>query len=317
MKRAFVLALAALLIPASAAIGQAQSSVKLRLGMGPVDVVTPLLYAVKSGLYAKYGLDVEIVKLNNGPAIASAVAGGSVELAQAATLSVVQAFAKGIPFTIIGNLAYYQAARPDDALLVPVASPIRTPKDLLGKTLATVSLSGMPTLGTYKWLESQGIDPSSIKWVELPAAATLPAMEANRVDGAVFYEPFFSALMATNKVRVLAFPYDVLGKRFSNAVLFANAAWVHEHPDVVNRFLRASQEASTYVAAHESESASLIAEFAGVDLTTATNIHHEGRGVTLTPEDIQPVIDAAARYKFIPSAFPAQQLICSCALSAK
>lgn len=310
---ALIVAIAALLLCLPAARAQTAPTT-LRLALGPVDVVTPLLYGVKGGVYAKYGLDVELVKLANGPGIAAAVAGGAVELAQAGTLAVVQAFVKGLPFTIIGNLATYTASNPDDALLVPVDSSIHGPHDLAGKTFATVSLEGMPTLGTYAWLAAQGIDYSTLKYVEMPASATLAAMEQNRVDGGVFYEPFYSAFLATGKVRVLAFPYDAVGRRFANAVLFANANWVSGHRDVVDRFLRASQEASLYVAAHEAESAQLIADFAGVDPATVAKIHHEVRGVTISPADVQPVIDVAAKYKFIPQAFPARDVICPCAL---
>ena len=286
----------------------------IRLGLGPVDVVTPLLYGVKGDVFRKYGLDVELVKLSNGPAIAAAVAGGSVDLAQAATLSVVQAFVKNLPFTIIGKLATYSSTNPDDAMLVPVDSSIRSPRDLIGKTFATVSLDGMPTLGTYAWLDAHGVDHTTLKYIEMPAAATLAAMDQHRVDGGVFYEPFYSAFVATGRARVLAFPYDAVSSRFANAVLFAHTTWVRDHADVVERFLRASQEASMYVAGHESESSALIATFAGVDPSTVANIHHEVRGIPIVPSDIQAVIDIAARYKFIPMRFPASEIICSCAL---
>lgn len=303
---------AVLPISPPAAVAQTSETV-IRLGVGPVDVATPLIYAAKAGIYKKYGVNVEVVKLANGPALASAVAGGALEIAQAATLSVVQAFAKGLPFTIIGNLAYYDAKRPDQALLISRASAIKSPKDLVGKTLATVSLEGQPALATFAWLDAYGVDRPTIKFIEVPASATLAAMEQNRVDGAPLYEPFYTAFMATGKFRVLGYPYDAIGKRYALAVLFANPKWVGEHRDAVERFLRASQEASLYVGAHENEAALLMADFTGVDPSTIGNIRHSVRGIVLNPGDVQPVIDTAAKYNFISKAFPAQEMICNCA----
>lgn len=315
VRRAFLASLVAAGVGGATSGARAQPALTtLRFGAAPVDVITPLLYAQDAGIYRKFGLDVQFVKINNGPAIASAVAGGAVELAHAATITVIQAHAKGIPFTLIGDLATYRAERPDDALMVATDSPIKTPKDLEGKTLGTVSLGGMPTLGTYAWLDAHGIDRSTIKWIELPAAASLVALEQRRVDAAVLYEPFFSAFLSSGKARVLGFPYDAIASRFSNASLFTTTSWAGAHPDLVERFLQASEEASRYVGEHESETVPLIATFAGIDLKTAANIHHEGRGIVLAPEDIQPLIDAAVRYKFIPTGFRAQELICSCAL---
>ena len=55
-----VLATAALLCAVGAS---APSSPLIRVGTGPDDQSVPLLYADKAGLYKKYGLNVEIVKI--------------------------------------------------------------------------------------------------------------------------------------------------------------------------------------------------------------------------------------------------------------
>jgi NitT/TauT family transport system substrate-binding protein len=311
---ALIGALALAATPLSPAFLQAQELPVIRVGAGPVDQATPIFYAAKSGLYKKYGLDVQVVKLANGAAIAAAVAGGSAELGQGSPLAVILAFSKGLPFTVIGNLSSYDAAHPDFALLAPVDSPIKNPKDLEGRTLGAVALEDMNSLATFAWMDAHGVDRTKLKVVELPASATLAAMEQSRVDASTFYEPFLSSFLSTGKVRVVAYPYEALGKRFSTSVMFGGTKWVADHRDAVDRFLRATQEASVYVSAHESESAQLIADFAGVDVATLPKIRHGARGAFIVPGDLQPMIDAAAKYKVIPRTFAAQQMICSCAL---
>ena len=41
---------------------------------------------------------------------------------------------------------------------------------------------------------------------------------------------------------------------------------------------------------------------------------HPERGVAISPADIQPIIDAAVKFKVIPKAFAAQDVMCVCAL---
>jgi ABC-type nitrate/sulfonate/bicarbonate transport system substrate-binding protein len=140
-------------------------------------------------------------------------------------------------------------------------------------------------------------------------------MEENRIAGSTVYEPVYSADIATGKVRVIGYPFDAIGKHFSDGVMFANVNWVNGHRDLVDRFLRVMQTASAYVGAHESEVVPYLAQFAGTDPVALAQIRHPGRGVAIGPPDVQPVIDLAAKYKVIPKTFLAQEMICNCALT--
>lgn len=311
---ALIAVLSLLVLPVTAAPLGAQQSPLIRIGTGPDDQATPLVYADHAGLFKKAGLNVEIDKLPGAAAVAAALAGGSLEIGKASSLGAITAIAKGLPFTIIGNMAFYDAKKPDLALLVAANSPVKTAKDLQGQTLAAVSLADMNSVSTFKWLEDRGVDHTSIKYVEIPASAALAAMEANRIVGSMVYEPYFSAFVASGKVRVLGYPFSAIGSRFSDAVLFSTRDWANAHPELVARFLKVVQDASNYIASHESESGPLIAQFGGLDPATVAHIHHATRGIAIRPSDLQPVIDVAAKYKIIPGAFPAEDIICSCAL---
>ena len=312
---ALIAALALAAVPGGGMPAFAQSAAPLiRVGAGPDDPSVPLVYAAHEGLFAKAGLNVELERLAGATAVAAAISGGSLEIGKGATLSVVTAIAKGLPFTIIGNMSTYRATNPDIALIVLKNSPIKTAKDLVGKTLAAVSLQDQNSIATFAWLAQQGVDWSTLKYTEIPASAALAAMEQDRIVGSTVYEPVLSADLATDKVRIVGYPYDAIGKQFSDAVLFANPKWVNEHRDIVTRFLQVVEDASQYVKTHESEMTQLTAEFGGVDPAKLANIRHTGRGVKIAPGDIQPIIDAAVKYKTIPKPLEAKDLICDCAL---
>jgi len=301
-------------VSAPAALPQTNPSPMIRVGAGPDDPSVPLLYADKAGIYKKYGLNVEIVKLAGAAAVAAALAGGSLEIGKGSPMGVITAFAKGLPFVVIGDIAFWDSARPDNGLIVGAGSSIKDAKDLNGKTLASVSLSDLNSVATFAWLEARGVDLSTIKWTELPASSVAAAIDQGRIVGSTLYEPYLTTNLNSGKVRLLGYPYDALAKRFASAVLFANISWTNDHPDLIATFLRATQEAAAYIAAHDSEATALVAEFGGIDPATLTNIRHSERGIPIRPSDLQPVIDAAAKYKVIPKTFPAATMICSCAI---
>jgi len=304
----------ALVTALPAATSGQQAEPLIRIGTGPDDTSMPLIYAAQGGLFKKAGLNVELQRLAGSAVVSAALAGGSLEIGKSSAISVVAAHAKGLPFTVIGSLAIYNSEKPDFAFIVLANSPVKTPRDLPGKVLAAVSLQDMSSIATFAWLEQQGVDSSTLKFVEMPASTTLAAMEQERVAGSTVYEPVLSAALATGKVRILGYPYNAIGKRFPGGVLFANENWVGAHRDLVERFLRVMREATTYVAAHEDELVPMLAAFIGVEPASIAKTRHSGRGITITPADLQPVIDVAAKYRVIPKPFPAAELICSCAL---
>lgn len=315
--RAFAAALAlAAGLGSTAGTAAAQDASLIRVGCGPDDQSTPLIYADRAGLFKKAGLNVELVKLGGGAAVAAAVAGGSLEVGKGSSMSVVTAIARGLPFTAIGNIGGYTSKNPDIALVVSAKSTINSPKELVGHTLAAVTLADMNSVATLAWLDQHGIDSQSLKYVEVPASAAVVAMEQGRIEGSTIYEPVLSSALDTKKVRVRGYPFDAIGKGkdFSDALMYASKAWVAQHPDLVEKFLKVVADASAFVAAHESQTAPLIAEFGGLDPATIGSIRHPVRDVALSPADIQPVIDTAAKYKVIPAAFPAQDIICACAI---
>lgn len=310
---AFLL-VAVLSISAGARAGAQSTEPLIRVGLGPEDDSTPLVYAQSAGLYKKAGLNVELDILPGGAVIGAALAGGSLEIGKGSPTSVILAHAKGLPFTVIGGSSWYDSSNPVVALIVSAKSDVKTAKDLVGQTLGSVTLQDLGTLATFAWLNQRGVDWKTLKFVEMPQSRALSSMEQNRAIGMPVYEPILTSDVSTGEVRILGYPFDAIGKHFSEGVMFANVNWVSTHRELVDRFLRVMQEADAYVNAHEAETVPLLAQFSGADPKVLAKMRRPERGVAIGPSDIQPVIDILAKYNAIPKAFPAEDLICSCAL---
>jgi hypothetical protein len=70
---------------------------------------------------------------------------------------------------------------------------------------------------------------------------------------------------------------------------------------VVARFAKAQCEANAFANAHPDQTAPWLADFAKIDLDAIQHGRREIFDETLVVDNLQRVIDAAARYKVIPS----------------
>jgi ABC-type amino acid transport substrate-binding protein len=94
-----------------------------------------------------------------------------------------------------------------DAVLVKDSGPIRTPKDLEGRTVAVNTLQNVGPLTINAALEKAGVDYESVKYVEVPFPEMAAALEADRVDAAWVVEPFVTQGRRSG-ARPVLFPFE-------------------------------------------------------------------------------------------------------------
>ena len=139
------------------------------------------------------------------------------------------------------------------ALIVAANSPIRSGRDLNGKTVGVTSLVTIELIASRAYIDASGGDSSTVHFVEVPPSASLSAIEGGRIDATTILEPHLTAALASGKVRIVTYPYGSIAKIFDGADWFTTRAWAEAHPDVLDRFMRVIHDANVYVAAHETE----------------------------------------------------------------
>jgi len=280
----------------------------VRVASSPVADVAPLLYAQNAGLFRAAGLDVTLQKLTNGSAVAAALAGGATDIGKVASTSIVTAHAHGVPLTIIfPDRLHTFGALSETQLVVTPDSPIRTGRDLNGKTVSVGAIKDSTWLGVRIFIDSAGGDSSSVKFIELPFSAVAAAVTAARIDAGVDNDPFLKADVRAGKVRALGDLLGTLGARFIETAWVASGDYIAQNRDTVVRFNRAIRTAQIWCNSHTDEVADLAAAFTGVDRATLATAH-QVFATEVRPADMQPYIAACARYEIIPRAFDAAEL---------
>jgi len=279
----------------------------VRLGATPSDDMTPIVYGTKAGIYQRAGLDLQVTRMSNGPSVMAGVVAGAFDIGKTSIGTVFDAHEKGLPFTICAIAIVYQSKAPYSAYVVPKDSPIHVAKDFNNQLVSTGAMGGIGQTAMYAWLDKNGADSKTVKFVEIPYTAAVAAVEAGRVASAEMSYPAM-AVALEHGLRMIPV-FDSLGPEYPFVVWVTTKDFSAKHPETIRAFYRSYSEAATYTNGHHAETSPLMAEFTGQPLEIIQHMARAQAGTSLRASQIQPVIDTCARLGAIKKAFPASELI--------
>ena len=227
---------------------------QITVGVIPIADVAPAYVGIDKGFFREEGLDVKLQPIEGGAAVIPAVAKGDIQFAFGNAVSLAFAQQRGIEFQYVTE-GVQGGATPKDStngLIVHKDSDIRTPQDLAGKTFAVNTLNSLGEVTIKSALEKEGVDISSLKFVEVPFPDMIPALERRQFDVAWTTEPFISGALAAGHRKILD-PMVATHPRLTLAAYFAAADFIEQNPEVVAKFKRAMNRSLDYAAAHEQE----------------------------------------------------------------
>jgi NitT/TauT family transport system substrate-binding protein len=288
----------------------AQTATGLRIALIPGDIAAQPYYAIDEGFFKRAGIDAAITPITGGPAIASAVASGAVDIGYSNVVSLAVAHDKGLPVTIVApaNLHTTQVVTAG-ILTVLKSGPLRGAKDLNGKTVAVNALNNISDVAVRAWMDANGGDSRSLKFAEIPFPLMPEAVRTGRVDAASIDAANEQILSRPDgDLRRLANVFDAVGSRFVVSVWFSTAGWVERNAASAKTFVAVMSQTATWANANHGASAVILAKYLSKkteDIEAVTRVPYATR---LTPDLVQPSIDVAVKYLGI-KPFAAPELI--------
>ncbi len=282
--------------------------VTIRIATTPTETVMPYVYAQRAGLFERAGIKIAYSQMGSGAAIAAAVAGGAIDIGNSSILGIVVGHARGVPFTIVAPSGLWTNGS-EGGLVVSANSTLRTAKDFEGKTISAAAVNDINSLTMWSWMDANGADSKTLKVVEIPQMAAIAALEAGRVDGITVTDPAYVIATAGGKAKLAANIFSALAPRFLLVEWFSTTEWVARNHSAAERFSRVIAEAVTYTNAHPDEMIDDIVAFTKVERSLAVRMKHSIQEPTLVASEIQPVIDAAAKYHVLERSYPASELV--------
>jgi NitT/TauT family transport system substrate-binding protein len=162
---------------------------------------------------------------------------------------------QGVPVKIV-----YLGHRDVSTVIVRTDLPARGLADLRGKTFAIPSRYSNQYLAIRKLMEDQGVEPASIRFVELPPPEMPVVLAVRSIDAYFVGEPHAAKAELDGSGRVLYHAKDIW-PGFISCVLVVHESLIAEQPDVVRDLVRGIAASGAWAEGHRVAAAQVAAPY--------------------------------------------------------
>jgi NitT/TauT family transport system substrate-binding protein len=246
---------AVLFLATATLAGKAPAADKLRISYSAVNATQAFLWVAQDkGIFAKHGLEGELLYINSGTMNIAALLGGSVQIAGGGPVSI-EARLRGVKLTILGNPLPWLASN------LVVHPDIKSIADLPGK-IAGISRFGSSTDQGFRYLfRKNGFNvDKDLKMLQMGGdSSRIGALKA----GTIHYT--FLGAAATNLARAQGF--RVLATAQQMAIPFpwtsvvVEDGWLNKNRELAYRYMKCSTEAIVNLKRNRADSERIISKY--------------------------------------------------------
>jgi NitT/TauT family transport system substrate-binding protein len=213
----------------------------------------PLDVGVEEGIFAKYGLDVDITVFAGDQKMQQGLASGAIDFGLGGGPSM--AFvAKGAP--VMAVAALYGSPN-NISLVVAYDSPIKSIAAMKGKSVSSSAVGSLTAWLLQQASITQGWGPDGIKIIALGGFdAGLAALRTHQVDG-MSSSVEGGLLLEEQKVGRNLTDMGAFAPVFITHVVFTRRDLVKDNPDLINRFLKGFFATIAFMKGHKAETSKI------------------------------------------------------------
>jgi ABC-type nitrate/sulfonate/bicarbonate transport system substrate-binding protein len=255
----------------------------------------PVNVGVEQGIFAKYGLDVQISNLPNDVKLQQALASASVEIGIIGGPTMAMSV-KGSPVLAI---AAYALEPRNMAIIVTADSPLKNTDDLKGR------LIGVPgTASLTEWLArrialEKGWGKDGVRTVSLGGFdGNLAALRTHQTDAMVTATEIGYMLEERGEGRILT-PLGSFAPHFHTHVIEARNDLIADHPDRVTRFLKGYFAAIAFMKANKAKTTEIAMALLHQDEAVMSRAYDEEIGMLEDDGHFDPAAVAVLKKSFV------------------
>jgi NitT/TauT family transport system substrate-binding protein len=269
---------------------------KVNVGVIPIVDVAPIYLGKQQGFFSNRNIDLTLTQAQGGAAIVPAVVSGQFQFGFSNVISLLLAQKNGLPVKVVSNGVASTGVEGADfgGVVVNGDSPIKTAKDLVGKTVAANTLNNIVDTTVRESVRKAGGDPKAVKFVEMPFPDMPAALKGNKVDAIFVVEPFLAAAKAQGG-RVVASSYVDAAKDLVVALYFTSTDLTTRNPDLVNRFKAAMAESLAYADAHPDEVRTVLSTYTQIKADQAKALTLPKWPAEINKTAVQALADLAVK----------------------
>ncbi|MEU2250569.1 ABC transporter substrate-binding protein [Streptomyces sp. NPDC019224] len=211
------------------------TSPTVRIALGVDASYAPLYLAAERGMFTKAGLDVQLMKVEGGPAAAQAVTAGTAQISANADSTVLPQMVSNPRLRALG--AFQSSGR---YLKVVLGKGVISPRQI--KTMG--SIGGIGLYATHEYLSHHGIDPDSVK-IQQSSPQEIPTMlQRGDIDGYILFDPWVSkGVEAGGHIAESIGDFDVTYVQW----LIADQKWLKKNEKLAGKVFKVVAEADRLV----------------------------------------------------------------------
>lgn len=303
MRRPLVALLAAAALLATTACGDSNEQApaapgqpdKVNVGVIAIVDVAPIYLGKDKGFFTKRNIDLTLSTAQGGAQILPAVLSGQYQFGFSNTISLLLGQSRNAPVQVVcnGNNSTGVDGKDFAGLFVKGDSPIRSPKDLAGKTVAANTLKNIVETSVKASVKKDDGDAAAVKFVEVPFPEQVPALQAGRVDAIFVVEPFQQAAVAAG-ARKIASSYVDAAPDLTVAMYFTSNQLADRNPDLVGRFVEAMKESLAYADSHPDEVRTALGSYTQISPEVRAALTLPKWPAEVNRESVQTLADLAA-----------------------
>lgn len=220
---------------------------------------TPVWLAKEEGVFARHGLEADLVTVRSAPLQVTALVSNEVQFVRGSASSMLTAAAQGAKLKIILSLFAERASY--DFLVAP---SITKPSDLRGKKIGVQDFSGLLWSLTMLSLREMGLDPQKDNInIQAIGDSTVIAqsLASGIIDGAAL-DRLQSARLQGLGVKVL---YDLGKIPLPASPFMSSEAFIQKSPQIVENFIKALIEASAFMRAQKERGVAILQKYIKAD----------------------------------------------------
>lgn len=263
--------------PASGAAASGGSSASaaggtsIVVGALPIIDTAGLQVALKEGFFKQAGLNVTVQSVTQSTAAIPDLLHGSIDVIGGGNyVSFLEAQANGtFP---VQFLAPAVDCTPDSYGVVAMpSSGITKASDLAGKTIAVNLTQNVQTLTTNAVLKADGVNTSSVRYVQVPFPDMVSALQAGRVSAISAVEPFLSAALAAGGKLVTSTCTGPMAS-FPLSAYVTTKTWAQQHAAAARAFQQALEKGNSYADAHPAVARSVLPTYTKITAKAAATM---------------------------------------------
>jgi NitT/TauT family transport system substrate-binding protein len=214
-----------------------------------------LYVAADYGIFAKHGLNAQLVRLNDSSQLVAGLASGSVQIGVGVTQDSAAAILKG------ANLKYVAMSEPHYNLEMWADPSIKSVQGLKGKKVAITSPGSESDYGLTDLLKNNGMIRNDVTTVYVKGVpAEVSALESHAVSAILTQPPQGTQSRQKGAVRLA----ELSSLDFPIGSYTTQSRFLDNNREVVKRFVAADADALQFLRTHEAETEKSIEKYTGV-----------------------------------------------------